>query len=86
MISSDQCALGSDGNLRDAEHITWYNDADDMAPLPTPAEPHTQKLHAFFSGAPAPAFMVAGSRCSARVSHPNVWLIQTMQRGHVRGV
>ncbi|KAF8815877.1 hypothetical protein BYT27DRAFT_7078725 [Phlegmacium glaucopus] len=65
MISSDQCALGSDGNLHDAEHITWYNNADDMAPLPTPTEPHSQKLHTSFSGAPASAFMVAGSCCSA---------------------
>src|SRR5271168_1381710 len=75
MTSSDQCALGLDGALLDAEHIAWYNDPDDTVPLPAPAKPPGQALHVFFSGAAAPAVLVAGSRRSARVSHPSKRLV-----------
>ena len=39
-MSSDQCAENSDGSLKDAKDIQWFNDPDDSNPLPTPtAEP-----------------------------------------------
>jgi hypothetical protein len=31
----DQCALGTDGRLKDASEIKWYNDADDVDPIPS---------------------------------------------------
>jgi len=87
MPSSDQCAIGTDGSLLDAQQITWYNDPDDAAPISS-AESHVKSggnavassstktvtstnLHAFFAGVPAPAVMVAGSRRSGRVSKPS---------------
>ena len=30
---SDQCAISSDGSLKDAADIQWNNDADDAAPI-----------------------------------------------------
>lgn len=75
MTSSDQCALAADGTLLDAEDITFYNDPDDDIPLPARPRPNGRTLHAFFTGADAPAVMVAGSRRSARVSHPSKRLV-----------
>ncbi|KAG1878449.1 hypothetical protein C8R48DRAFT_768007 [Suillus tomentosus] len=45
------CALGSDGKLKDASTIDWYNDPDDespMVPAPPPSTSHG-KLNAFVS-------------------------------------
>jgi hypothetical protein len=44
MPDSDQCALGRDGRLLDADQITWYNDQDDEAALPTAGSQHTVSL------------------------------------------
>ncbi|KAG2353240.1 hypothetical protein BDR07DRAFT_1383354 [Suillus spraguei] len=33
------CALGSDGKLKDASAIDWYNDPDDDTPFPAPPPP-----------------------------------------------
>jgi hypothetical protein len=33
MPSSDQCAIGTDGNLLDESKIVWYNDAEDSVPI-----------------------------------------------------
>lgn len=45
------CALGSDGQLKDASAIDWYNDPDDDSPmLPSPPPPASNgKLTAFVS-------------------------------------
>jgi hypothetical protein len=45
------CALGSDGQLKDASAIDWYNDPDDDSPmLPPPPPPvYNGKLTAFVS-------------------------------------
>ena len=76
MSSSDQCALGSDGALLNAENITWYNDSDDIVLLPpAPAKLHGQTLHVFLSGAAAPGAIVAVSHCSTHVSHPSKCLV-----------
>ncbi|KAG6808200.1 hypothetical protein H0H92_005059 [Tricholoma furcatifolium] len=32
-MSSDQCALGPNGTLLDAQDIVWYNDPDDKIPI-----------------------------------------------------
>jgi hypothetical protein len=32
-MASDNCAIGSDGELLDASRIVWYNDADDDEPM-----------------------------------------------------
>ncbi|KAJ6620923.1 hypothetical protein B0H10DRAFT_1945746 [Mycena sp. CBHHK59/15] len=34
MSSSDQCAVGPDGQLLSPSRIPWYNDPDDKSPLP----------------------------------------------------
>jgi hypothetical protein len=34
---SDQCAVGPDGKLRDAEDIVFYNDVDDLIPIGAPS-------------------------------------------------
>ncbi|KAG2357129.1 hypothetical protein BDR07DRAFT_1491060 [Suillus spraguei] len=33
------CALGSDGKLKDASAIDWYNDPDNDTPFPAPPPP-----------------------------------------------
>ena len=65
--TSDQCALRPDGKLLDASDIIWLNDPDNLTPIP----PKSPIVHPFFCGGPPPASMVAGSRQSARVSHPS---------------
>ncbi|KAG2062516.1 hypothetical protein BDR04DRAFT_1165080 [Suillus decipiens] len=49
------CALGSDGKLKDASAIDWYNDLDDDTPFPAPPPP------------PASAFV---SCCSGQTHKP----------------
>ncbi|KAG1893156.1 uncharacterized protein F5891DRAFT_1196785 [Suillus fuscotomentosus] len=51
---TDQCAVGADGNLKDASEIVWHNDPDDKCPLPAPGrttEKSTAPVHHFFTGA-----------------------------------
>jgi hypothetical protein len=38
MASSEQCAVGSDGNLLPATEIEWFNDPDDKAPISGPSK------------------------------------------------
>ena len=38
-MSSEQCALNPDGSLKDLNDIQWFNDAKDIQPLPSPAQP-----------------------------------------------
>jgi hypothetical protein len=71
MSSSDQCALGPDGNLLDASEIVWQHDPDDPTPLMPPPSPKPTTLHAFFRGGAAPALEVGGSRRSVRVPKPS---------------
>jgi hypothetical protein len=35
MATSQQCALGKDGQLLDASQIAWFDDVDSDKPLPT---------------------------------------------------
>jgi hypothetical protein len=48
MATSDQCAVGADGNLLDASAITFYNDPDDDTPLPTSSATPSTQMHPFF--------------------------------------
>jgi hypothetical protein len=51
---TDQCAVGTDGNLKDASEIVWHNNPDDECPLPAPGpttEKSTAPVHHFFTGA-----------------------------------
>jgi hypothetical protein len=59
------CAVGSDGRLKDASEIKWFNDPDDTLPIPVPLAGSTQPIHPFFTGATSPAALVAGSRRSS---------------------
>ena len=36
-VDPDQCAVGSDGQLKDPTDIEWFNDADDSAPVAGPS-------------------------------------------------
>ena len=75
---SDQCAISSDGSLKDAADIQWYNDADDEAPIPsashslasTSASLSAQALDNLFSLRP-PAKKVSGERHSSRIRKPS---------------
>ena len=72
MSSSDQCAVGPDGNLLDASEITWQHDPDDPTPVgPAPSVPKPTTLHVFFRGGAAPTVKVAGSRHSVHVPKPS---------------
>jgi hypothetical protein len=63
----EQCALGSDGQLLDANNINWYRDADDSEPIHL-----TKPRHAHVLGEIAlPAEKVAGARRSGRIFHPS---------------
>ena len=75
---SDQCAVSSDGSLKDAADIQWYNDADDAVPISsashslasTSASLSAQSLDDLFSLRP-PAKKVSGERHSSRVRKPS---------------
>jgi hypothetical protein len=65
---TDQCAVGADGNLKDASEIVWHNDPDDECPLPAPGrttEKSTAPVHHFFTGA----------RHSARAPRPSTKIV-----------
>ena len=38
LAASDQCALNTDGSLKDASEIHWYADATDDQPMTEPVE------------------------------------------------
>ncbi|KAJ8587607.1 hypothetical protein M405DRAFT_863602 [Rhizopogon salebrosus TDB-379] len=69
------CAIGSDGCLKDASEIEWFNDPDDNWPISAAANNSTQPLHPFFSGASSPATFVAGARRSGRASRPSTRIV-----------
>ena len=76
MLTPDQCAIATDGNLLDESEIVWYNDAEDLDPIAAPSTSSMSKatsIHAFFKGGPTPghAVFVAGGRRSSRVSKPS---------------
>jgi hypothetical protein len=76
---SDQCAIGSDGQLKDASEIEWFNDIDDdTAILPPPpalkkASSSAGTLDAFVqlrNSGRTPASISAGSHHSGQVTKP----------------
>jgi hypothetical protein len=75
---SDQCAIGSDGQLKDTSEIEWFNDIDDdTAMLPPPpalkALSSAGTLDAFVqlrNSGRTPASISAGSRCSGQATKP----------------
>ena len=81
MPSSNQCAVGTDGNLLDESETIWYNDAEDLVPIAPAASqvPSTSSAlkatthHPFFNGGstPRPAVSVAGAHRSSCVSKPS---------------
>jgi hypothetical protein len=75
-MTSQGCAIGSDGELLDASQIDWYNDVDDNKPMTpsanaTTAQNSSATLDSFVTKA-MPAKVVAGSRRSARTVRPSV--------------
>ncbi|KAG1747499.1 hypothetical protein EDD22DRAFT_759173, partial [Suillus occidentalis] len=86
-MSHDSCALNSDGTLKDASDIVFYNDPDNHAPLPqvppststqsmAPAPTSTQSaaknaFSALFKLGHTPALIAAGSQRSTRTSRPS---------------
>jgi hypothetical protein len=75
---SDQCAIGSDGQLKDASEIEWFNDVDDdSAMLPPPpalkASSSAGTLNAFVqlrNSGKTPTPISAGSHRSGWVTKP----------------
>jgi hypothetical protein len=70
------CAVRSDGSLKDASEIEWHYDEDDESPMASVSSTSSTsslpaKVHPFFTGHPAPAKMVAGSRRSTRALRPS---------------
>ena len=75
---SDQCAVSSDGSLKDAADIQCYNDADDAVPISsashslasTSTSLSAQSLDNLFFFQP-PAKKVSGERHSSQVRKPS---------------
>lgn len=67
-VMAEQCAIGSDGQLLEADKIPWFNDPDDELPLPSPpaASTSTRRI---------PVTIVAGYRRTGRISHPSRCLV-----------
>jgi len=71
-------AVATDGSLKDASEIEWFNDADDEVPMQrssrhlgsTTALTSAQSLDKFFSSR-APAKKVGGARQSSRTRKPS---------------
>ncbi|KAG1777250.1 hypothetical protein EV702DRAFT_950015, partial [Suillus placidus] len=74
-MSHDSCALNTDGSLKDASDILFYNDPDDHVPLPqVPASTQSTAKNTFsalFKSGRTPALVAAGSRRSTRKSKPS---------------
>ncbi|KAJ7089468.1 hypothetical protein C8R44DRAFT_751473 [Mycena epipterygia] len=70
----------SDGSLRPASEIVFYNNIDDDHPISGPrsdlADPST--LHPFFTNATKPVGKVAGSHRSGHRPHPSTCLAETL--------
>jgi len=79
--SVSQCAVGPDGTLLDTSDIQWFNDPDDVEPLPstllsvtpgdstvTSSEP---EVHPFCRKSVLPATTVAGALQSTHAIHPS---------------
>ncbi|KAK7025717.1 HAT family dimerization domain-containing protein [Favolaschia claudopus] len=65
MASTDQCAIGADGQLLDASKITFYNDPDDPNPLPA------VKLNSTATGGQATQITQFFRKASSRLTDPN---------------
>lgn len=73
-MSHDSCALNSDGSLKDASDIVFFNDPDDHAPLPQVPPKNVPPKNAFtalLQSGRTPALTTAGSRRSTRTSKPS---------------
>ncbi|KAG2060650.1 hypothetical protein BDR06DRAFT_1002531 [Suillus hirtellus] len=74
-ISEDSCALNTDGFLKDASDIIFYNDPDDSVPLPqVPSSTQPTAKDAFsvlLQAGHIPALVMAGSQCSTHTSKPS---------------
>jgi hypothetical protein len=73
MANPDQCALAADGSLLDAADITFYDDPDDDAPIPSltaSSKASSSTLHPIFQ-----AKKIAGSRRSVRITRPSARII-----------
>ncbi|KAG2148708.1 uncharacterized protein EDB93DRAFT_1071178, partial [Suillus bovinus] len=68
-MSHDSCALNSDGSLKDASDIVFYNDPDNHAPLLQ--VPLKNTFTALLQSGRTPALTAAGSQCSTRTSRPS---------------
>jgi hypothetical protein len=71
------CAVAKDGTLKDADDIEWFNDADDLIPLPQTrplmagsSASSVTSLDGFFASRP-PARKVGGERHSTRIRKPS---------------
>ncbi|KAG2061638.1 hypothetical protein BDR06DRAFT_870311, partial [Suillus hirtellus] len=58
-MSHDSCTLNSDGSLKDASVIVFYNDPDDHTPLPQ--VPLKNAFTALLQSGRTPVLTVAGS-------------------------
>jgi hypothetical protein len=74
LYNMSECAVGTDGVLKDASDIEWFHNVDDAEPISVPLANTSSaslsasaSVHPFFTGRPAPAVFVASSRRSARV-------------------
>ncbi|KAG2030804.1 hypothetical protein BDR03DRAFT_814979, partial [Suillus americanus] len=77
-MSHALCALNSDGSLKDASDIVFYNDPNNHAPLPQVPPKNIPPKNAFtalLQSGRRPALTAAGSRHSTRTSRPSarVW-------------
>ncbi|KAG1727148.1 hypothetical protein EDD22DRAFT_853456 [Suillus occidentalis] len=68
-MSHDSCALNSDGSLKDASDIVFYNNPDDHTPLPQ--VPPKNAFTALLQSGRKPALTMAGSQRSTRTSRPS---------------
>ncbi|OAX33559.1 hypothetical protein K503DRAFT_700221, partial [Rhizopogon vinicolor AM-OR11-026] len=75
IMSDIDCAIGSDGHLKDASKIKWFNDPDDKEPLSSPTQKKSQQLHPFFTSTASPTTVIAGAQCSSRASRPSTRII-----------
>ncbi|KAJ7615255.1 hypothetical protein DFH06DRAFT_125311 [Mycena polygramma] len=72
MSDPDQCALGPDGKLLDAKDITFFNDPDDMVPLPPASSTSTATtITDFFGTAAPPRRSTRAPVPSTRTTDPN---------------
>ncbi|KAJ7193210.1 hypothetical protein GGX14DRAFT_325415, partial [Mycena pura] len=69
------CAQNSDGSLRDASQIQFFNDVDDEQSISGPPSASSSVLHPFFTGNAHPVGIVAGSRRSGRKPRPSARLV-----------